>query len=113
MKVSLWNWELEHIRRLNVRHHFKGRHEFRQIEKLGKPCLGPVAGSRLSARSVLLRAEALSGRHRRPAPLRGQLDGCNRFAKITCPVVKMQKPHSLQSAVLQVSLNGVKLDHGV
>ena len=43
--MRLRHGELEHIRRLNVRHIFENGHQLRQVIKLGKPCLCPVAGS--------------------------------------------------------------------
>ena len=43
--MRLRHGELEHIRRLNVRHIFENAHQFRQVIKLGKARLGPVAGA--------------------------------------------------------------------
>ena len=43
--MRLRHGELEHIRRLNVRHIFENGHQLRQVIKLGKPRLGPVASA--------------------------------------------------------------------
>ena len=43
--MRLRHGELEHIRRLNVRHIFENGHQLRQVIKLGKPRLGPVTGA--------------------------------------------------------------------
>jgi len=43
--TRLRHGELEHIRRLNVRHIFENGHQLRQVIKLGKPRLGPVTGA--------------------------------------------------------------------
>ena len=43
--MRLRHGELEHIRRLNVRHIFEYAHQLRQVIKLGEARLGPVAGS--------------------------------------------------------------------
>ena len=45
MEVGLWYGESQHIRRLDVRRPFESGHQFRQVIKLGKPGLGPVAGA--------------------------------------------------------------------
>ena len=43
--MCLRHGQLEHIRRLNVRHIFEYAHQFGQVIKLGKAGLGPVAGA--------------------------------------------------------------------
>ena len=88
--MRLRHGELEHIRRLDVRHIFEYAHQLRQVIKLGKPCLGPVAGS-----------------------LRGQLDCGDGLAVVRRPCVKVLQALLLQGVHLQVSLDGVKLHHAV
>ena len=43
--MCLRHGQLQHIRRLNVRHIFEYAHQLRQIIELRKPCLGPVTGA--------------------------------------------------------------------
>ncbi|MCR0432940.1 hypothetical protein MKC53_23415, partial [[Clostridium] innocuum] len=45
VKVGLWHGKMEHICRLDVGHLFESGHQLRQIEKLGKPGLGPITGA--------------------------------------------------------------------
>ena len=45
VEVGLWHGKMEHIRRLDVGHLFESGHQLRQIEKFGKPGLGPIAGA--------------------------------------------------------------------
>ena len=72
VEVGLWHGKMEHIRRLDVGHLFESGHQLRQIEKFGKPGLGPIAGA-----------------------LRGQLDGGDGFSKVAGPIVKMDEAHFL------------------
>ena len=90
VKVGLWHGKMEHICRLDVGHLFESGHQLRQIEKLGKPGLGPITGA-----------------------FRGQLDGGDGFSKVAGPIVKMDEAHFLQQPVLQIPLDGVKLHHTV
>lgn len=64
--MRLRHGELEHIRRLNVRHIFENGHQLRQVIKLGKPRLGPVTGA-----------------------LGRQLDGGNSLAVVRRPAVEV------------------------
>ena len=64
--MRLRHGELEHIRRLDVRHIFENGHQLRQVIKLGKPCFGAVAGA-----------------------LRGQLDGGDGFPVVRRPCVEV------------------------
>ena len=64
--MRLRHGELEHIRRLNVRHIFENGHQLRQVIKLGEARLGPVAGA-----------------------LRGQLDGGDGFPVVRRPCVEV------------------------
>ena len=64
--MRLRHGQLEHIRRLDVRHIFEYAHQLRQVIKLGEARLGPVAGS-----------------------LRGQLDGGDGLAVVCRPCVKV------------------------
>ena len=64
--MCLRHGELEHIRRLNVRHIFENGHQLRQVIKLGEARLGPVAGT-----------------------LRGQLDGGDGFPVVRRPCVEV------------------------
>ena len=64
--MRLRHGELEHIRRLNVRHIFENGHQLRQVIKLGKPRLGPVASA-----------------------LRGQLDGGDSLAVVRRPAIEV------------------------
>ena len=88
--MRLRHGQLEHIRRLNVRHIFEYAHQLRQVIKLGEARLGPVAGS-----------------------LRGQLDGGDGLAVVRRPCVKVLQALFLQRRHLQVTLDGVKLHHAV
>ena len=88
--MRLRHGQLEHIRRLDVRHIFEYAHQLRQVIKLGKPCLGPVAGT-----------------------LRGQLDGGDGLAVVRRPCVKVLQALFLQGVHLQIPLDGVKLHHAV
>ncbi|MPN61187.1 hypothetical protein SDC9_208921 [bioreactor metagenome] len=82
--------QLQHIRRLNVRHIFEHGHQLRQIVKLGEPGLGTVAGS-----------------------LRRQLNGGDGFTVVRRPAVKMLQALLLQGVHLQVALDGIQFDHRV
>ena len=64
--MRLRHGQLEHIRRLNVRHIFEYAHQLRQVIKLGEARLGPVAGS-----------------------LRGQLDCGDGFPVVCRPCVEV------------------------
>ena len=64
--MRLRHGELEHIRRLNVRHIFENGHQLRQVIKLGEPRLGPVASA-----------------------LRGQLDGGDGLAVVRRPAIEV------------------------
>ena len=64
--MRLRHGELEHIRRLDVRHIFEYAHQLRQVIKLGEARLGPVAGS-----------------------LRGQLDGGDGLAVVRRPAIEV------------------------
>ena len=88
--MRLRHGQLEHIRRLNVRHIFEYAHQLRQVIKLGKPCLGPVAGT-----------------------LWGQLNGGDGLAVVRRPAIEMLQALLLQGVHLQVTLDGVKLHHAV
>ena len=88
--MRLRHGQLEHIRRLDVRHIFEYAHQLRQVIKLGEARLGPVAGS-----------------------LRGQLDGGDGLAVVRRPCVKVLQALFLQRRHLQIPLYGVKLHHAV
>ena len=88
--MRLRHGELEHIRRLNVRHIFEYAHQLRQVIKLGEARLGPVAGS-----------------------LRGQFDGGDGFPVVGRPAIEVLQALLLQRRHLQVTLDGVKLHHAV
>ena len=64
--MRLRHGELEHIRRLDVRHIFEYAHQLWQVIKLGKAGLGPVAGS-----------------------LRGQFDGGDSLAVVRRPAIEV------------------------
>lgn len=64
--MRLRHGELEHIRRLDVRHIFEYAHQLRQVIKLGKARLGAVAGA-----------------------LWGQLDGGDGFPVVRRPCVEV------------------------
>ena len=88
--MRLRHGEFEHIRRLNVRHIFEYAHQLRQVIKLGKPRLGPVAGT-----------------------LRGQLNGGDGLAVVRRPAIEVLQALLLQRRHLQITLDGVKLHHAV
>ena len=90
MVVSLRHRQLQHIRRLDVRHIFEYAHQLRQVIKLGKPRLGPVTGA-----------------------LGRQLDGGDSLAVVRRPCVKVLQALLLQRRHLQIPLDGVKLHHAV
>ena len=90
MIVSLGNREVEHIRRLDVRHFFEHRHEFWEVVEPGEPGLGPVAGA-----------------------LRGQFNSGDGFPEGRCPGVKIEQAVFFQGVVLQILLHGIHLHHGV
>ena len=74
----------------NVRNLLEHGHQLRQIEKLGKPGAGTVAGT-----------------------LRGQFDGRGRLTKGGCPAVEVRQLFLLQGAVLEVPHDRVQLGHGI
>ena len=88
--MRLRHGELEHIRRLDVRHIFEYAHQLRQVIKLGKPCFGAVASA-----------------------LWGQLNGGDGLAVVRRPCVKVLQALLLQRRHLQIPLDGVKLHHAV
>ena len=90
MVMRLRHGQLEHIRRLNVRHIFEYGHQFRQVIKLGKPCFGAIAGA-----------------------FRGQLDCGDGFPVVRRPCVKVLQALFLKRRHLQIPLDGVKLHHAV
>ena len=90
MVVGLGDGEIEHIRRLDVRHFLEHRHQLWKVVELGKPGLGPVAGA-----------------------LRGQLYGGDGFPKGGCPGVKVKQLFLLQQRILQILLHGIHLNHCV
>ena len=88
--MCLRHGELEHIRRLDVRHIFEYAHQLRQVIKLGKARLGPIAGA-----------------------LRRQLDGGDGLAVVRRPAIEVLQALLLQRRHLQIPLDGVKLHHAV
>ena len=64
--MRLRHGELEHIRRLNVRHIFEYAHQLRQVIKLGEARLGTIAGA-----------------------FRGQLDGGDSLAVVRRPAIEV------------------------
>ena len=82
--VGFGHRQLQHIRRLDVRHIFEYTHQLRQVVKLGEAGLGPVAGS-----------------------LRGQLNGGDCFAVVGRPGVEVLQALLLQGVHLQIPLDGV------
>ena len=64
--MRLRHGELEHIRRLNVRHIFEYAHQLRQVIKLGEARLGAIAGA-----------------------FRGQLDGGDSLAVVRRPAIEV------------------------
>ena len=74
----------------NVRNLLEHGHQFREVEKLGEPGAGTVAGT-----------------------LRGQFDGRGRLTKGGCPAVEVGQLFLLEGAVLQIPHNRVQLGHGV
>ena len=90
MEIRLGNRQHKHICRLDIRNHFESSHQLRQIVELGESGLAAVA-----------------------AALRGQFNGSNGFSIVCCPVIEVQQSHFFQGAVLQIPLDGVKLDHAV
>ena len=88
--MCLRHGQLEHIRRLNVRHIFEYAHQLRQVIKLGEARLGPVTGA-----------------------LGRQLDGGDGFPVVRRPAIEVLQALFLQRRHLQVTLDGVKLHHAV
>ena len=84
MVIRLRHGQVQHIRRLDVRHIFEYGDQLRQVVELGKASLGAVT-----------------------RPLRGKLDSRDRFAVVGGPCVKMLEALLLQRSHLQVPLDGV------
>ena len=84
MVICLRHGQVQHIRRLDVRHIFEYGDQLRQVVELGKAGLGPVA-----------------------RPFRGKLDSRDRFTVVGSPCVKMLEALLLQCSHLQVPLDGV------
>ena len=88
MIIRLRDRQPYHIRRLNICDIFKHTHQFWQVIKLCKSRFGAVA-----------------------CTLGRKLDCRNGFAEIARPRIKVLQSMFLQSAILQVSLYGIKLHH--
>ena len=82
--------QVEHIRRLHIRHLLEHTHQFRQIIEFGKSRFCSVA-----------------------CTFRRKLHGCHSFSKGRCPRIKGGKPMLLQGFPLQISLHGEQLRHRV
>ena len=82
--------QVEHIRRLHIRHLLEHTHQFRQVIEFGKSCFCAVAGS-----------------------LRRKLHSCHGFPKGGCPRIKGGKPVLLQGFPLQIPLHREQLRHRV
>ena len=90
MEVCLGYREVQHIRRLNVRHLLEHGHQLRQIEEPCKPGLGSVTGA-----------------------LRGQFDGRHGLPKGGRPGVKVDEAVLTQRIILEILLHGVHLHHRI
>ena len=90
MVFRLRHRQLQHIRCLNIRNFLEHGHQLREVVELGKPGLGPVAGT-----------------------LRGQFDGGDGLSKGGGPGIKMEQVILFQGVVLQIFLHGIKLHHRV
>ena len=86
VEIGLWHRKFQHICCLDVRHLLKGTHQFRQVIKLGKPGLGPVA-----------------------AALRGQFDGGDSFTEVARPVVEVDQSHLLSTILLEMGVPVAKI----
>ncbi len=86
----LRRWQMQLIRRFNVRRFLKQVHQFRQIEKLGKPGTGAVARS-----------------------FGSQLNGRDRFPEGAGPAVEVRQPLLHQQIMLQIAHHGKQLRHAV
>ena len=82
--------EIEHIRRLNIRHTAEHTHKFRQVIKLGKARLGAVSGA-----------------------FRRKLDGGGGFPEGRRPGVKVLQFRFHQRVILQIPLHGVEFHHRI
>ena len=82
--------QVEHIRRLHIRHLLEHTHQFRQIIELGKSRFCPIA-----------------------CTFRRKLHGCHGFPKGGCPRIKGGKPVLLQGFPLQIPLHREQLCHRV
>jgi len=78
------------VRCFNIRNLLEHGHQLWQIEKLGKPGTGTVAGA-----------------------LWGKFDGGGGLAKGGCPAVEMGQLFLLQGTVLQVPHDRVQFGHGI
>ena len=82
--MGLRHRQVQHIRRLDIRHIFEYGDQLRQVVELGKAGLGTVA-----------------------RPLRCQFNGRNRLAVVGGPCVEMLEALLLQGVHLQIPLDGV------
>ena len=82
--------QMKLVASFNVRNLLEHGHQFREVEKLGEPGAGTVAGT-----------------------LRGKLNGRGRLTKGGCPAVEVRQLFLLQGAVLEVPHDRVQLGHGV
>ena len=90
MVFNLRRGKMELVCRFDVRNLFEHIHKLREIEELSKPCPRPVACA-----------------FRRKLQSRGGL------TETGSPAVEMPHTHLLQTVILQIPLDGVKLRHAV
>ena len=82
--------QMKLVASFNVRNLLEHGHQLREVEKLGEPGAGTVAGT-----------------------LRGKFNGRGRLTKGGCPAVEVRQLFLLQGAVLEVPHDRVQLGHGV
>ena len=82
--------QMKLVASFNVRNLLEHGHQLREVEKLGEPGAGTVAGT-----------------------LRGKFNGRGRLTKDGCPAVEVRQLFLLQGAVLEVPHDRVQLGHGV
>ena len=89
-KLRIWHRQMQLVGSLNVCYSFEHRHQFGEVEKLGKSCPRPI-----------------------PCTFRRKLNGGGGLAKGGRPAVEVGQLFLLEGAVLEIPHDRVQLGHGV